>query len=125
MQLTTPYAVQNGQRLLAAAVVPSDDRDTIALDVELRTAAGSDLVISRRRVVVRNGRSDRVSRAALPLGAAMEDALTVTQDVQPTPAGFTNAFNAWRAPGNKAARSNALLAAGLADGWIDSSLAGT
>ncbi|MFL5381304.1 MAG: hypothetical protein ACJ8GN_02135 [Longimicrobiaceae bacterium] len=68
--------------------------------------------------------SQKVVRNATPNINIYTEAIAVVSQVN-IPSGFTNLKNAWfGAANNKAARRAAAETRGLADGWIDASLAG-
>lgn len=129
MQLTTPVALDNGRRLLISKVDVDDDAGTIVITWQLRTgvaASPPDAVIAQRQQVVRNGLSDVIRTIPQPFsGMFLDSLLYVQRDALATPAGFTNALNAWRAGATPGARRSALEAHGQTAGWIHSTLAGS
>jgi hypothetical protein len=125
--LTTPYALpSSGTRLLITSVRVDDDQQQGFATIELRSAPGTDYVISSQAVVIRNGLSDRVRRnVSPPAGTRIDEALALEQSAVSTPTGYTDAVAAWRGGATPAARRSALEAVALAAGWIDASLTGT
>ncbi len=127
LTLTTPYALPNGTRLIVASARPDDDNQILNVTIEMRSAPGTDVVVSQKSLAIRNGLSDRVRRNSAPVaGTLITEAMLFDQAAVSTPTGYTDAMNAIRAAANTpAARKAALETAGLAAGWIDASLTGT
>ncbi len=124
MNLTTPFPLPaNANRLLITSVVIDDESLQIA--IELKTPIATNQQVSRVMLRVRNGRSDRVSRATLVSGDALTGALLFERLAVATPAGLDNAVNAWRAGATPQARRDALELHLVSAGVIHSSLAGT
>jgi hypothetical protein len=127
LTLTTPYALPNGTRLIVASARPDDDNQVLNMTIEMRSAPGTDIVVSTKSIAVRNGLSDRVKRNSAPVaGTMITEAMLFESQAVSTPTGYTDAMNAIRAAANTpTARRAALEAAGLTAGWIDASLTGT
>lgn len=123
--LTTAIVNPNGTRLIIQDVHPNDVNSTMTVTLELRTPSGTDHVVSSRTITIRNGVSDRVSRAVLTASQRLEDWLLYEPNVLTTATGYTDAIAAWRGGTTAAGRRTALETQMLAAGTIHSSLTGT
>ena len=127
MPITLSVAITNpnGTRLIIADVHPNDVNSTMTVTLELRTPPLTDHVVSSRTITIRNGASDRISRATLTASQRLEDWLLYEPNVLTTATGYTDAITAWRGGTTAAGRRTALEAQMLSAGTIHSSLTGT
>lgn len=126
INLTVPFALGNGARLLVLKAEPHDEIAEMTVSLQMRTSvAGGDIVISDVALVIRNGVSDRVSRGVLSAGQNYAGALLYEPRALTTATGFTDAMNAWRGGNSNSNRKVALETQMLAAGTIHSSLTGT
>ncbi len=126
INLTTPFNVNNGARLLVFKVDVRDDDSELTVTLQLRTSVASgDIVVSECALIIRNGASDRISRGTISPGQSYASALLYEPRAVSTPTGFTDAVNAWRGGNSPSNRKVALEAQMLAAGTIHSSLTGT
>lgn len=126
INLTVPFNVNNGGRLLVFKVAPDDEAAQMGVTLQMRTSvAAGDLVISETTIIIRNGTSDRVSRGTLSAGQGYVGALLYEHSALSTPTGFTDAINAWRGGTSTANRKTALETQMLSAGTIHASLTGT
>ena len=123
INLTTPFTLSNGTRLVISKPVADEDAQTIAFTVALRTAVGGtppDTNISGKRLVIRATVGDQVSRNASPTaGGDHDDLLIFTPSAVSNASAFTNAYTALKA--SRATFEAHLLSAG----YIAASLTGT
>jgi hypothetical protein len=132
--LTTSIAIPNATKVEVADAVFDEDGLVAKVKLRARTAPATDLVSQVVEIEVRDAdpstpataaasMSQKVARAAAPSG--ISTAIVQVPQVAIT-SGYTNLRNAWYGAANsKGARRRAAETQGLADGWIDSSLAGT
>ena len=127
INLTANFAIPNATRLVADKPVTDDDNEVMRVPLELRSAAATNALVTRVILEITNIESTKVARQAAPaVGLNIEDRdryFLITR--RPTPTGFTDAINAWRAGATSAARKAALEAHLLAAGHIDATLTGT
>jgi hypothetical protein len=125
--LTTPITIQNVTRIIALRPEINDDAGFMTIPLEVRTTAGSDLVVGRKVVTVRNGTSDKIVRATPVAGMALEDLVALQTNAASTPTGFTDALAAWAGGGAAAGSKRTALEGALRSmGVIDpTTLAGT
>lgn len=126
--LTTPVAIPNGTRVEVTDVQFDEDNNTATVKVRALTAPVTDRKGRALELFIVDGlgtpetASRKVARGPTPSG--LDDALVVLTQVN-VPLGFTHLRDAWYAASGKAARRRAAETTGLADGWIDASLAGS
>lgn len=125
--LTAAISIPNVTRVEVLSVDFDEDNSVATVRIVARSPPGPNLVSPVVNIAVQNGAatavtaSQKVARAAAPAG--LEFALVVVPQVN-IPNGFANLLAAWFGAANKAARRRAAETQGLADGWIDASLAG-
>lgn len=126
INLTTPFAIPNGTRLVFARFEFDDDQETLEVPIELRTPGATDARVAGFRMIIRNGACTHVARqAAPPPGLALGDVSRYFVFSERTvPSGYADAVNAWRSAGTPGQRRAALEAHLLAAGHIHSSLGG-
>lgn len=126
INLTTPFNQNNGTRLIVIRVDPRDEDQEMTVTLQMRSSVASgDNVVSEATIVIRNGVSDRVSRATLSAGQPYSMALVPESRVLSTATGFTDAMAAWKGGSNNTGRKAALETQMLSAGTIHSSLTGT
>lgn len=123
INLTTPFTLSNGTRLVISRPVVDEDAQTISFTISLRTAPGGtppDSTVSDKRLQIRSGGGDQVSRNASPVaGGRHDDLLIFTPNGVVTANAFTNAYTALKT--NRATFEAHLLSAG----YVHSTLTGT
>lgn len=123
INLTTPFNLTNGTRLVISRPVVDEDALTITFTVALRTAAAGtppDTNISTKRLQIRAGDGDQVRRNAAPVaGGDHDDLLLFFPGAVVVANAFNNAYTQLKT--SRAAFEAHLLAAG----YIHSTLTGT
>ncbi len=128
MNLTTDIAFANGKRLIVVAANRNDDETEFVVTIQLRSPAASDLIYATAVVVLRDGPllTDRIrSGVPIPVGSQPSAALVREIGALTLATAHTDGWTIWKGGGSKNSRSDALLADGLAKGWVHSSLVGT
>lgn len=123
INLTTPFTLSNGTRLVVSKPVIDEDGQTLTFTVAMRTATGGsppDCNISRKTLQIRAGGGDQVQRNAAPVaGGDHDDVLIFVPNGVTAASAFTNAYTQLKT--SRAAFEAHLLSAG----YIHSTLTGT
>ena len=122
INLTTPFTLTNGARLVFNGIRVDEDASTLDFTVNLRHAvAGTppDTNIATKRLQIRATGGDQVQRGVPIAGGSHEDHLLFVANAVSVASAFVNAYAALKA--SRAAFEAHLLSAG----YVHSSLTGT
>lgn len=111
--LTTPITINNVTRIIAQRPDINDDTSVMTVPLEIRTTAGSDHVVGRKVVTIRNGLCDQLVRATPAAGMAVEDLVSVSVNALNLASGFTTALAAWAGGGASAGNKRTALEGAL------------
>lgn len=125
INLTTPFVIPNGARLVIDDVHPIERKSELVVVIQLRTPGATDNIISEKVLTIRNGVCDRVTRGTIAALQRFDDLLVFEPGALTVAAGYDNAMNAWKAGATIAARKTALETHMLSVGYIHATLTGT
>lgn len=118
--LATPVTPAAGTRVGIFTPAYEDEINGVyVVELQLRTASGTNQVISSTRVNVRNGRSDRIVRGSPVAGEPQAAFLKLERDVLATPTGYDQLVAAVDAQTTKAAKRTAAEGVLVSLGVID------
>ena len=118
--LTVAVPYENGQRIVCGKPHIDDDASVMVVPLELRSAPGTNYLLSRKVVTVRNGLCDRVVRVVPAVGGDASDKMSVQPNAIDVPTGFTTALAAWAGGGASSnSKRDALVSHLAAIGVID------